>query len=400
MKYAYLFIISLLLLSCQKDAGNMDEVGLSAVQKQVIKGSNTLGFQLLKVSDSLNNGNGNILIAPFNAHMGLACLLNGAEGQTKLQMEQALGLDNISIADINNSHKELVGVLNELPESNELTSINSIWYSTELKPAFKQLSQLYYDAYTKNLDFGSPDAINTINNWASTASNNSINPLLDTINPFANLYLLNVATFNAPWETPFDSSSTRIRTFYLDNGEVVNTPMMYTDKAFPYFTDGEVEFASLPYAGKNVHLGIIMPAGNNGIDKVINSLSVNKWSYWLNSLDTTSSKTLWLPQLRLKGSLSLKESISALGYGVPYDDAADFTGLAETRVKVDEALQKTRLEINENGEYAHITNINSFLPDGNNLSSMVVNRPFLLVIWDQRTGAILFLSRIADPTKQ
>lgn len=80
---------------------------------------------------------------------------------------------------------------------------------------------------------------------------------------------------------------------------------------------------------------------------------------------------------------------------------ANFRGIADTDLFIRQVVHKTFLRIDEKGtEAAAATGVEFELTSAPVIEppTFRADHPFLLLIRDKRTGAVLFLGRIADPT--
>jgi serpin B len=112
--------------------------------------------------------------------------------------------------------------------------------------------------------------------------------------------------------------------------------------------------------------------------------------------------TLVLPKFKLEYRVELKQPLQALGMKKAFDPlGADFSGIAP-QLYISDALQKTFVEVKEEGTEAAATtaitmNQKSEPMPSLNPFQMIVDRPFLFLIEDQQTEAILFLGIVFDP---
>jgi serpin B len=83
---------------------------------------------------------------------------------------------------------------------------------------------------------------------------------------------------------------------------------------------------------------------------------------------------------------------------VPFTPGADFERICRD-LYISEVKHKSFVEVNEEGtEAAAVTSIGFTLTmEGPTVFYMVVNRPFLFVIWERQTKAVLFIGAVADP---
>jgi len=111
--------------------------------------------------------------------------------------------------------------------------------------------------------------------------------------------------------------------------------------------------------------------------------------------------TLSMPRFRIKGqTIPLKDQLSALGMPDAFVfGLADFSGMDGTRqLLIGNVLHQAFVEVDEYGtEAAAATAVVMDLGSAQ-LKHLEVDRPFVFLIRDIQTGAILFLGRVIDPT--
>ena len=94
--------------------------------------------------------------------------------------------------------------------------------------------------------------------------------------------------FTGAWELPFDPTFTRSISFYIDNYNVVQVPMMFKDDKFYMAVDVTLgaKVLKLPYK-KGVSMLILLP--NKGIDYTVidDQISARKFLKWVRKLQKT-----------------------------------------------------------------------------------------------------------------
>ena len=86
-----------------------------------------------------------------------------------------------------------------------------------------------------------------------------------------------------------------------------------------------------------------------------------------------------------------------------FDDRADFSGMTGSRdLWISEVVHKAFVFVDEEGtEAAAATGVNMLLGGfGEDSIAVTVDRPFIFLIRDTGTGAILFLGRVSNPDLQ
>ena len=167
--YRILLIIalstSILGSSCSQDIVS-PEFDYNLKSAKVIETNNLFGLELFKrVFDAEDEAN--VMISPASVSIALGMAYNGAETTTRFAFEEVLNYEGLTREEVNEITKELVQVLVTNVNGNLLEIANSLWYDDgfPVEPEFITLNSHYYDAEVKELDFGSAEAVNTINDW-------------------------------------------------------------------------------------------------------------------------------------------------------------------------------------------------------------------------------------------
>lgn len=174
-------------------------------ESTTVAAANASGFDLLRRLDSQAElGTGNIFISPFGILQAMTMVTNGAAGETKDEMLQALHLAGADLPGVNAEQKALRGLLSSTKKNSENTLLiaNSLWVDTgaALAPQFVSVLDQFYGAPARTLDFADVDnAVGKINKWVDTNTNGKITALLtagDLAGP-APIVLVNAVYFKA-----------------------------------------------------------------------------------------------------------------------------------------------------------------------------------------------------------
>ena len=111
-----------------------------------------------------------------------------------------------------------------------------------------------------------------------------------------------------------------------------------------------------------------------------------------------------LPRFKIETQYALKPILCLLGAGLAFSDAADFGGISEEPLKISEVVHKAFVEVNEEGtEAAAATAVTmvramaAMTPKRPEPKVFKADHPFLFVIRDRKTSAVLFAGRVLDP---
>lgn len=197
-------------------------------------------FNLLKQLATEQPG-ASILVSPYSA-----------ASQTKTEMQQVLGITNLTTAKLNEAAKAAASSLNAEDKNVILTTANALWYrqSAQIKPGFLEENQKSFSSTLKPLDFSNVSAAeNEINQWSSDQTHGRITGIANgmIVPSYTDLVLANTIYFKGKWFDPFDVKLTKERPFYPATGAEKNLPMMAMFKKFTYYKGPDYQAVRLPY---------------------------------------------------------------------------------------------------------------------------------------------------------
>src|SRR5213595_2650061 len=375
---------------------------LSAAETGLITADNRFAFNLFGEIARQASPDSNLFVSPLSAAMALAMAYNGAGGATQAEMQRVLQLDGMTLDDVDQSYRSLIGLLRGLDPQVAFTLANSVWYDRRYAPTseFLDATRTYFDARVEGLDFGSPTAAPTINAWVSDQTHGKIPTIVpDPVPQDAVAYLINAIYFKGSWTARFDQSLTRPGTFKLASGAAATVPMMQHGRTVPIgiASANGVTVLDLPYGGDAFSMTIALPQDAAGIDSLVQGLTEERWRGWVAALDSGSFEVI-MPKFTLRYGLTMNDVLRALGMPSAFCDAPhpDFTRLNPSgALCISDVRHKTFVDVNEEGtEAAAATSVEigvTSLP-----ASVQVDRPFVFAIRERLSGTILFLGRVMN----
>jgi serpin B len=344
----------------------------------------------------------NIFISPASIAMALSMVYNGAGGPTRTAMQKVLNYQGLNLNTINGSNLSLISSLKNPDPKVTLAIANSVWLKqgVSVNKTFLNTTQHYYQAKATTLNFSSPSAPTTINNWVSNATDGKITSIVKNIPSSEIMYLINAVYFKGAWHTVFDSSQTQNSPFTTGRGTSIQTPLMSQTGTYNYYSDSSVQAIQLPY-GKNqrISMNVYLPTD---MTTFLQNLSYSQLAN-IDNQYTQQQGTILLPKFTLTYSQSLKNTLESLGMGIAFNpfDAANFNGIARNTYITD-VEHKTYIAVDEQGTVAAaVTSVDvgmsvAIEPSG---FYMDVNKPFVLTIQDSSTKEVLFVGIIQDPSQ-
>jgi len=329
---------------------------------------------------------------------------NGANGETKTAMEKTLKVYGLSPDDINQSYADLVKALQSLDPKVLLEIANAIYYRKDftVENNFVNTNRKYYDASVSALDFNSPSAVTSINNWVADKTHNKIKTILDRITPNHVMFLLNAIYFKGTWTKEFNVKSTANLPFYLNVNDYQLTETMQRNDTLPYLSNNLFSAVQLSYGKGNYNMYVILPNADKTLSEIVQKMDAGSWNTWSESFNVTKNVDIKIPKLKYGYEIELNDVLTAMGMGIAFTGKADFTGInREGGLNIDYVKHKSFIEVNEEGTEAAavtIVAIEKMMIDPEKIV-FNVNRPYLYIITEKSTGAVLFLGTVKNPSK-
>jgi len=361
---------------------------------------NEFAFDLFKKTIE-TTGETNVFVSPLSVSIALGMTWNGANGNTKTEMETALKMSGLSAADINDYYKVMQSTLPAIDPTTKLSLANSIWYREgyEVKTDFLQINTNYFNAEVREIDFAQVWAKDTINNWCARKTNNLITNVLDEIPGNAVMYLINAVYFKGIWRKQFDTKKTVESTFTNEAKQQVKVNMMYQKDTFNYALDDKAQYLDMPYGNKAFSMTVILPNEGKTTADVLNSTTVESWNNTLQNM-TEQEVDVYMPRFKTKNKFLLNDELKNMGMKLAFDGPADFTGIANDDLLISRVIHDTYVEVTEEGTEAAAVTVVEIIKTSLPMNPVFrVNKPFIYIIREKSTGVILFIGKMGNVEK-
>ena len=398
-----LFLAIFVMPSCEK-AEPVDreprKIVLNKKAAEIIQADQQFAFELFREVNGLSEED-NLMISPLSVSYALGMTYNGSAGDTREAFRQVLHFGELTDQEVNESYKDLMGQLVTLDENVEFSIANSIWYRLgyQVLEAFINTNREYFDAAVEELDFSDPGAVDIINNWIEDKTNGKIRDMLDYIPADAYMYLINAIYFNATWKYRFDEEDTFDDDFNLEGGGTHHTDFMQVEGGFNYTSQDNFKAVELPYGDSAFSMVILLPDEGVSTSDLVEEMNADQWDSWFES-SYMANLQIQLPKFKYGFKALLNDPLINLGLGVGFTDNADFSNITPgLDLYISRVIHQTFIDVQEKGTEAAAATIVEV-----NLTSMPggpvvfkIDRPFLYVIKENSTGAILFMGKVGKP---
>jgi serpin B len=170
-----------------------------------------------------------------------------------------------------------------------------------------------------------------------------------------------------------------------------------------YVARDGVSMVELPYQGGNLSMVVLLPEAKDGLKALEGRLNEGNLATWLGDLDKAreTEVVVQLPKFKLSSQFGLKPTLAAMGMPTAFSEAADFSGMDGTHdLFITAVVHQAVVEVNEQGtEAAAATAVVVGLKSASMGPVFRADHPFLFLIRERQSGAILFLGRMANPVQ-
>jgi serpin B len=374
-----------------------------AAKEKVVKGNVALALDLYS---RLRGEQGNLFFSPYSISTALAMTYAGARGETAEQMAKVLHFD-VPADELPSAFAAVDRELTGAARKYELYTANALWAQKghPFLPTYVDLIRQAYHAGLNEVDFqnATEEARRTINAWVEKQTREKIKDLLapGVLNDMTRLVLTNAIYFKGDWERPFKKGGTRTEPFHVTAKEDVSVPMMHQKAHFHYVDQAGFQALQMPYKGTDLALVVLLPRKADGLRALEETLTMEKLSACLGDL-ASREVAVSFPKFRMTEELQLAKTLSAMGMSLAFSPGrADFSGMdGSHELFLSAVVHKAFVDVNEQGTEAAAATGIGVVATAARVDQPIIFRadhPFLLLIRDMRSGAVLFMGRLTQP---
>jgi len=260
-----------------------------------------------------------------------------------------------------------------------------------------------YASGMHTVDFAeAQEAADLINNWARENTNGKISEIAspDMFNLNTRLALTNAVYFKGAWQHPFMEENTTIQDFFSLEGETIEVDMMAASEDFFALQNDHVQMVELRYANSPIVMDILSPVDGNW-EAFSETLTAGLLDTYIEQL-SNHKVYLSLPKFKIETPvMDLIAPLQELGLVDVFGMNADLSGMTgDKSLLISTLAQKAFIDVNEAGtEAAAVTiavaQMKGMMPQ--EPLTIRFDQPFLYLIRDTQTGAILFIGQLTQP---
>ena len=381
------------------------DIVLSRSQQNIIDSNAEFAFEYLKQTSEYFD-NENIVISPLSINIELAMLANGAGDDTYNDIANAIKLPNTSPQELNSLYKHLIDELITADSHVDLSVFNGMWHPNEVNIKDTFASQIYenYDATIQPLDFEKSLLVkNIINQWSSDKTKGNINNIFEDDENLQDtkFILCNAVYFNGKWTIPFPKEKTVLAPFYnIDKTEHYVEIMTGNKDTYMAAFIESADVIKLPYGNRAFSMYVIVPnmseynyTNPQQFDKFINNLDFERW---ISIKKEMTSRQLYVMLPKFKVETNCKQiGLTTLKELIPVVMSPDMSKMTDDKINMIKIDQYNVLEVSESGTVASsVTKGDERETASGDNDYFWVNRPFIFLVEEQSTGAILFMGKV------
>ena len=390
-------------ISCEKNGGDdlkdnpYKRLELTTKSAEFARQGNDFAFNFIDRVNGITQGD--FIISPLSMQFLLGMILDGAQGQTADEICSVLGYGAGEVDAVNEYCLSMLQQLPNLDKKTKLAIANAIVVNQkyQLLDSYKATVGKFYDAEVANMDFA--DVTGTtkkINKWCSDHTNGLIKEIIEKVNPDMLAYLMNAMYFKSEWKQKFPKGNTSSEAFTAEGGTKTSVPMMKMEKSFLYQDNDVIRAVRLPYGNGVYSMIVILPVEGKTLSDVTDYLNGKEWDAFASSL-VACDVDLWLPKFETSFRIKLNDILCAMGMPTAFNkDLADFSAMPMPSPYLSYVQQDAIIKVDEEGTEAAVVSSAGMMATSAGPGDHIVfhaDRPFLYLITESSTGAILFAGK-------
>ncbi len=368
------------------------EIQLTQSQKQIAENGNEFALDVLK---AINGSKDNTLVAPYCLQQTLGMLANGAKGETQNEIINALHTGAASVDDLNKFYKTVSDGLIGADKKVNMTFVNAAWTANRVTPSTDFVANLnnYYNAEATSIDFSSPNALATINKWASQATNGKISSLFKQLSPSTVFCIANAMVFEGKWAKQFESKATKKGTFTNWLGQSEDCQMMWQSNTVGISNADDADMLELDYGNGSFVLDVILPKDGSKINDYVANLSIQQINRLVNGIVPKAEIRVGLPKFEAQYSHDLIDGLKAIGIKKIFG-GGDLSGIANAELAVTQYLQRLWVKVDEEGTKVAAATASTGEYTAYFGGAFTIDSPFVYMIRERSTGVILAIGKV------
>ncbi|KAF7137845.1 hypothetical protein RHSIM_Rhsim07G0233200 [Rhododendron simsii] len=411
------------MMKCVTKRRNINGAAISAPERinlnKLIRNQTEFSLSLAKQVSLSESKDSNLVFSPPLIHVVLSLIAAGSKGPTQAQLLSLL--NSGSTDDLNSLSSHLVSHF--FPDGSpiggpKLSFTNGVWVdrSLSLKPPFKQVVDTVYKAALNHVDFQTKavEVTNEVNQWVEKETNGLIKEVLPSgsVDASTGLIFANALYFKGAWTAKFDASKSKDQDFHLLNGSSVQVPFMTSKKKQLVTAFDGFKVLKLPYKQgedkRRFSMYFFLPNAKDGLSALMEKVSSESGFLDRNlPYQRVTVGEFRIPKFKFSFGFEASKVLKGLGLVLPFSKCGGLTEMVDSpfvgqELYVLSIFHKSFIEVNEEGTEAAAASAAVLRHVSRRLSiplmiDFVADHPFLFVIREDMTGAVLFIGQVLNP---
>ena len=383
-----------------EDAENPDDnplkkIALDTRSEAFIEQGKSFAFDLIRRVNDVKEES--FIVSPLSMQFLLGMILDGAKGETADEICRVLGYES---GDIQAANEFASSMMEQLPAIDKKTALfigNAVFVNRQyaILDSYRSCVVQYYDAEVSNLDFADSErASGKINQWCSDRTNGLIDHVLDQVDPAVLAYLMNAVYFKGQWQKKFSAEVTSDEKFVHESGKESTVPMMKNNGSFCFQENDIFSAIRLPYGNGAYQMTVILPQKGKTVKETLSVLKDRAWNEF-NSSWSERDVDVWLPKFETKSHFILNQLLIEMGMPTAFEEAkADFSAMSSVYpLYLSLVMQDAIIKVDEEGTEAAAVSTGFAVTSAPEHHTFHADHPFLYLITESSTGAILFAGK-------
>ena len=381
---------------------------LSSEERKNVESINNFAFNSsIKINASTINDS--FVYSPMSMALLLGMIAEGSKGETRDEILSALNLNGQDQDSINEFSRNLLCLSTAASSDEEIFEIANcavVDKSIKVSNEYKKIAKNYYDAEIVSKDFIHDNIVLYINTWAYLKTHKRINSIISNIDSSTKAVFLNALYFKATWLDSFSLQSSYSESFTKTDGTIIQEIMMHRLGDISYYESSDFTMVNLPYGhhdnlkeqSSNYSMSLVLPHQSLDINGLLGKLSESSLSSLLSKL-TKHNVRLTVPRFDIYSDLNYTSMLKSLGIRHLFNEA-DLSSMADDHIQIEHIKQVANISIDEQGTEAAAVSFTDISTDPEDTIEppkyleFTCNRPFIFIITERKTNAILFIGAI------
>lgn len=369
------------------------EIPLTEKTRALVDNGNNFCCDLLSAVSQLNDDN--FVISPLSVFAMNAMLANSDKGMSREEILNTMGLDDSpeTIKELNEYCNNMLRSLPKVDDNVTCSFANGIWAAPELNINYNFKTELakQFDAECREVSPSGETGRKDINDWISLNTSGMISEFIKKPMNNVSFAILNAVYFDGKWQEKFDKAETQTAIFHNSDGTESSHMQMQHNGPANYLTAENYEAISLKYGNGNFEMVMVLPRDKN--TDISSKTAIEAITSDLKDM-LPAQIELKMPRFEIDSELDLIETLKTLGIRAPFDSEYGLNNICSAPIHLEKYSQGVRIIVNEEGTEASASTITAGQDISPGKATVTFDRPFMFIIRETTTGAILFAGRI------